>query len=76
MFQLLWSALSRLSDNVPIFVKVAVAMQKADVGIPEEDIMYLLEEADLNQDGIISFSEFRGLIFGLWKIAVASNHDL
>ncbi|KAL5247948.1 hypothetical protein ACHWQZ_G017198 [Mnemiopsis leidyi] len=45
--------------------EVAVAMQKADVGIPAEDIMYLLEEADLNNDGTISFSEFRSLIFGL-----------
>ena len=42
-----------------------MAMQKADVGIPTEDIMYLLEEADLNNDGTISFSEFRSLIFGL-----------
>jgi len=49
---------------IPI-CKVAVAMQKADVGILTEDIMYLLEEADLNTDGKISFSEFRALIFGL-----------
>ena len=44
-------------------------MQKADVGIPTEDIMYLLEEADLNNDGTISFPEFRSLIFGLWTFA-------
>ena len=42
-----------------------MAMQKADVGISTEDIMYLLAEADLNVDGTISFSEFRSLIYGL-----------
>ncbi|XP_063689244.1 calmodulin-alpha-like [Bolinopsis microptera] len=45
--------------------EVAVAMQKADVGILTKDIIYLLEEADLNTDGKISFSEFRSLIYGL-----------
>ena len=45
--------------------EVAKAMGKADVGIPHGDIVYLLEEADLNQDGTISFSEFRSLLFGL-----------
>ncbi|KAL5254815.1 hypothetical protein ACHWQZ_G014299 [Mnemiopsis leidyi] len=45
--------------------EVALAMAKADVGIPHHEIMYLLEEADLNRDGRISFSEFRSLLFGL-----------
>ncbi|XP_063682711.1 uncharacterized protein LOC134817499 [Bolinopsis microptera] len=45
--------------------EVAVAMAKADVGIPHDEILYLLEEADLNRDGTISFSEFRSILFGL-----------
>ena len=45
--------------------EVALAMGKADVGIPHDDILYLLEEADLNNDGTISFAEFRSILFGL-----------
>lgn len=44
--------------------EVADAMEKADVGISQEDIIYLLEEADVSGDGLISFSEFRSLLFG------------
>lgn len=44
--------------------EVADAMEKADVGISQEDILYLLEEADVSGDGLISFSEFRSLLFG------------
>jgi len=40
-------------------------MQKADVGILPEDIVFLLQEADLNNDGTISFPEFRAIIYGL-----------
>ena len=51
-------------------------MQKADVGISTEDIMYLLAEADLNVDGTISFSEFRSLIYGLWRVRCQWTLDL
>ena len=44
--------------------EVAQAMQTADVGVSHEDVVYLLEEADLNSDGKISFSEFRNLFLG------------
>lgn len=43
--------------------EIATAMRKADVGIPHADIVYLLEGADMNRDGKVSFSEFRSLLF-------------
>lgn len=45
--------------------EVARAMETADVGIPHDDVIYLLQEADLNSDGKISFSEFRSLFLGI-----------
>ena len=45
--------------------EVAHAMEDADCGISHDDVVYLLQEADLNSDGKISFSEFRSLFLGL-----------
>ena len=41
-------------------------MEKADVGIPNDEIVNVLQEADVNNDGTICFSEFRALLTGNW----------
>ena len=46
------------------YEEMATAMSGADVGIPKEDVLLVLDSADYNMDGKINFSEFRALILG------------
>ena len=45
--------------------EMALAMKKADVGIPQDDIVYLMSEANINKDDTISFSQFASLMLGV-----------
>ena len=59
-----FSLIDEDNNGVLSMEEIAMAMKKADVGIPQDEITYLLSEANINKDGTISFTQFASLMLG------------
>lgn len=60
-----FSLIDEDKNGVVTLEEMADAMEKADVGIPLNDVYCVMDEANIDTNGVLSFSDFTSIMLGL-----------